>query len=181
MPQALDSRAEEKVRQFLVDAIRPAQVQGYDPQETDPTASDFLPITNDWSDFGDTYPLIVVQETDGPTVPNSGTTNANGLKPTGGLNQMAVYNVTVSCQAVQMNGQGAYRNNTDFDDLVEELYAECFYQFQNTRQAVNGSLWTGLLPPPTQTRNQEETDSGSTITFVQRQGSVPVGVINESA
>lgn len=181
MPQALDGRAEEKVRQFLSDSIRSTEIQGYDPQQTDPKASDFLPITNDWSDYGDAYPIIVVQETDGPTVPNSGNTNANGMKPTGeGLNQTAVYNVTVSCQAVQMEGQGTYRNGTEYDDLVEDLYAECFYQFQNTRQAVNGSLWTGMLPPPTQTRSTEETDSGSTITWIQRTGSVPVGVINEA-
>jgi len=40
---------------------------------------------------------------------------------------------------------------------------------------VPNALYTGDLTPPTQTRSNEETDSGSTVTWLQRQGTVPVG------
>jgi len=171
----LSERAEEKLRQFLVDNIRPAEVQGYDPQQTDPTASDFLPVSNDWSDYGDTYPIVVVQETEAPTVPGGGATNVTSVQGDGsGPNQLTVFNITLSAQAVQ--GE-SYRNGVSAADLVQDLFAECKKQCQLNTTALSETVWLGMPPPGVQTRSTEETDSGSTETWVQRQSTVPVGVL----
>lgn len=176
MPQKLSERPEELVRQFLVDNIDSTAVEGYDPQQTDSTQSDFLPVTNDWSDWGDYYPVIVVQETDGPTVPNSGNTNFNGQQGNGsGPNQYNVKNITLSCQAVE--GQ-SYRNSVEPEDLTYTLYQECHHQIQNNATtAISEALFIGVTPS-TQTRSSSETDSGSTETWIQRQGTITMGVLN---
>lgn len=179
MPQKLSERPEEKIRQFLTDNIIPSNVEGYDPEQTDETDSTFMPVTSSWNKWGDTYPIIVVQETDGPTVPNSGTTNYNGIQADGsGPNQYTVYNITVSCQAVELEDSSAYRNGIAADDLTDTLYQECHSKIQNNATtAISEALFVGMTPP-TQTRNSEETDSGSTLTWIQRQGSVNMGVID---
>jgi hypothetical protein len=170
----LSERAEELLRQFLSDRIRPAEMQGYDPQQTDTTADDFLPVTNDWSDFGDTYPILVVQETDGPSVPGGGNTNVTGLQGDGsGVNQYTIFNLTISAQAVQGDD---YLNDTEADDLAHDIFSEARKQCQLNTTALDETLWLGPPPPGTQTRSTEETDSGSTETWVQRQATVPVGV-----
>lgn len=172
MPQKVTEPLEAQIRQYLVDNIRPAEMHGYDPQQTDPTAADILPISNDWSDYGDTYPVIVVQENNGPTIPNSGNTNVNGIQGDGsGTNQTAVHPITISVQATQ---DGDYLNNVDYQTLVTDIYAECRFQLKDV-DAVSNALYTGDMTPPTQTRSNEETDSGSTVTWLQRQGTVPVG------
>lgn len=176
MVQKLSERLEEQVRQYITDNIRPTEIEGYDPQQTDPTASDFLPTTCDWSQYGDTYPVIVVQETDGPVIPNSGNTNSNGIQGDGsGVNQYAVHPVTISVQAVQGD---SYRNSTDYDDLVQSIYAEVKFQFKDV-DAVSDGIFTGTLTPPTATRSTDETDSGSTETWYQHQGTLPVGILYE--
>jgi len=176
MPQTLSERPEELLRQFFVANLRPNEIEGYNPKQTDQTATDFLPITDDWSDYGDYYPVVAVQETDGPTVPNSGVTNYNGQQGDGsGPNQTTTYNITVSCQAVQ---NGPYRNSVDYDTLTKTLYDECHTQVQtNSPSAIDEALTIGMTPP-TQTRSEQELDSGSTETWVQRQGTVAVTVIN---
>jgi len=173
MPSKLSERPEELVRQYLTDNLTPSEMQGYNPQQTDPTASDFLPVTTNWSDWGDTYPKIVVTEREGPQIPNSGSTNANGMGPNG-TNQYSVHNVTLSCQAVE--GE-SYRNGVEAEDLVHDLYSEVHSTLQNAPDAIGEALWTGLPTPPTTTTSQDETDSGSTVTWIQRQGTVPVGVL----
>lgn len=170
----LSERAEELLRQFLVDSLRSSEMQGYDPQQTDPTASDFLPVTNNWDDWGETYPIIVVQETDGPTVPGGGQTNVTGLQGDGsGVNQYTIFNITLSAQAVQ--GE-TYRNGVDAPDIAHDLFSECRKQCQLNTTGLDETLWLGTPPPGTQTRSTEETDSGSTETWVQRQSTVPIGV-----
>ena len=179
MPQTLSERPEELVRQHLVDTIRPAQVQGYDPQQTDETATDFLPITSDWSTRGDYYPIIVVQEQDGPTLPNSGNTNYNGVQGSGGgPNQYTIYPITVSVQAVELEGSASYLNGTTAREIVHDIYSEVHTQIQtNSTSAVSEALFVGLTPP-TVTRSTEETDSGSTLEWYQRQGTCNMGVLN---
>lgn len=175
MPSKLSERPEELVRQFLTDNLRSTEMQGYNPQQTDPTASDFLPVTSDWSNRGDHYPIIVVQENSGPSIPGSGTTNANGMQGDGsGVNQFAVHTVTVSCQAIEGK---SYLNGVEAEDLVHTLYSEVHDRVQNNvTTAVGEALFTGVPTPPTQTRSTDEDDSGSTVTWIQAQGSVPVGV-----
>lgn len=175
MVQKLSERCEELLRQFLTDNIRPAEIQGYDPNQSNSDASDFMPITTDWSDWGSTYPKIVVQENNGPTIPGGGQTNYTGLQGDGsGVNQYAIHNITLSVQAKQ---DGDYLNSTEYDDLLHDIFEECRYQCRsNASQGIAESQFIGDPGPPVQTRSTEETDSGSTLTWVQRQSTVPVGV-----
>ena len=176
MPSKLSERPEELVRQFLVDNIRTAEIHGYDPQQTDTTATDFLPVTSDWSFRGDYYPIISVREDDGPTVPNSGETNYNGLAGDGsGPTQFTTYPINISVQAVQ---EGAYLNGVSAEDLVYDIYSECHTQIQtNAETAVSEAHFVGMTPP-TVTRSTDEPDSGDTITWVQRAGTISMGVTN---
>lgn len=179
MPSELSERPEELVRQYLTDSLRPAEIEGYDPNQTDTSQSDFLPITNDWSYRGDYYPIISVRETDGPSIPNAGNTNYNGVQGNGsGNNQYTIYPITVSCQAVQVDGTSPYRNSTSAETLVFKLYNECHAQVQEAdSSAITDAIFIGMTPP-TVTRSNEETDSGSTITWLQRQGTINMGVLN---
>lgn len=176
MPTKLSETPEEKIRQFLTDNIRSSEIQGYDPNQTDTQSTDFLPVTSNWSDYGDYYPMIYVGEEDGPTVPNSGNTGFNGFQADGsGPNQWNIKNITLSVQAVE---EGSYLNGTDAKTLINELYQECHHQIQNNPTALAETEHIGITPP-TWTKNQEETDSGSTITWLQAQGTVYMGVIDE--
>jgi len=175
MPRKLSERPEELVRQFLVDSIRPSEVEGYDPMQTDPSASDFLPVTNNWSTEGSYYPMVSVREMDGPTLPDSAGTNYNSQQGDGsGPNQYTVYNLTLSCQAIE---GGSYRNDVDADDLALALYQECAHQIQvNPTSAVDEAAFISATPS-TQSRSIDEDDSGSTTVWVQRQGSVAFGFL----
>jgi len=180
MPTQLSEPIEEKVRQYFVDNIRTGEIEGYDPTQTDESASDFLPITADWSMRGDYYPIISVRETDGPTIPNSGNTNFNGMQGDGsGPNQYYIQPVTVSAQAVQVPSGGGYRNSTDAKKIVRELYDEAHHQIQTNIGAIDSEIEFAGMTPPTTTRSTEETDSGNTITRIQKQGVCNVGVIDE--
>jgi len=184
MPTKLTDPVEEQVRQFITDNIRPAEIEGYDPTQTDPTADDHLPVSSDYSQWGDAYPAVFVREGDGaggPTVPNSGTTGYNGLQGDGsGVNQTAVYNVSVSVQAVKpAEDMTMYLNGVGAEELVFEIYQEIHQQVQqNAEDALSEALFVGLSPP-TVVRDNETTDSGSTATWIQRSGTASVGVINE--
>lgn len=182
MPSQLSERPEELIRQWLTDNIRPGNIQGYDPTLTDETDSAWMPVTSSWNKFGDTYPKIVVTESNSPTVPNSGNTGFNGLQSDGsGPNAYTIPNITLSCQAVELEDSSAYLNGVAADDLAYQLYQECHDLLQNNViSAINEALYTSLTPPDgTQTRNSEETDSGSTLNWIQRQGQVQMGYINE--
>jgi len=181
MPSQLSERPEELVRQYLTDNIVPGNIEGYDPNQTDETASDFMPVTSSWNKWGDTYPIIFVGEEDSPTVPNSGNTGFNGIQGDGsGPNSYSIKNITVSCQAVELGNSSAYRNSVEADDLAYTLYQECHRLFQNNATtAISEALHSGLTPPDgIQTRNSEETDSGSTLNWIQRTGTCQVGVLN---
>lgn len=181
MPQKLSERPEELVRQWLSDNIRPSEVQGYDPQQTDETASDFMPVTTSWNKWGDVYPIIYVGEDDSPTVPNSGNTGFNGMQGDGsGPNAYSIKNITVSCQAVELENNSAYRNGVEADDLAYQLYQECYTLLQNNATtAISEALHNGLTPPDgIQNQNTEETSSGSTLRWIQRTGTCQVGTIN---
>lgn len=184
MPSTLSERPEELVRQFFVDNLSSGGMQGYDPKQDDPQASDFLPITTDWSFRGNYYPFISVRSTEGPTLPNSGDTNYNGLAGDGsGPIQRSDRSITVSVQATQGpdNDGAPYLNNTKAENLVHDIYREC----QDTVQAnpaldlSNSGVILKGMTPPTITRNNEETDSGSTITWMQAQGTVAVDFTDE--
>jgi hypothetical protein len=75
--------------------------------------------------------------------------------------------------------EGAYLNGVSAQDLVYDLYQECHYQIQNNvTTAVSEALFVGMTPA-TVTRSTDEPDSGDTITWVQRSGTINLGVINE--
>lgn len=180
MPGKLSERLEEQLRDHLETTITPSAIHGYNPDQTwgvDSPPADALWIVTDWSDRGSVYPKIVVTEREGPQIPGGGSTNVNGKQGDGsGNNQYAVHNITLSCQAVE--GE-SYLDDTPPDDLVQDLYSEVHSTLQDTRQsALEGVMWVGTPTPPTYTANQEETSAGSTITFWQSQGTVPVGVLN---
>lgn len=177
MPQKLTERPEEKFRQFIVDTIDPVDIHGYDPTQTDPTETDFIPVTSDWSSRGEHYPLIYIGEDSGPSVPNSGNTNSNGLQGDGsGINQTAVHTITIS---VQVTEGGAYLNGVDYDVLAQDIYTEIRHELQKAApDAVSEGLYTGIPTPPTFTRDPGETDS-STEGWMQAQGTVPYGVLYE--
>jgi len=171
MPQKLSEPLEDQIRKYIIQNVTPSAIQGYDPTQTDTTASDFILVTSDNDDYCDYYPLIWVSEVDnGPTIPNSGNTNVNGKGPDGN-NQYAIKDVTVAVQAVQ---NGPYLNSTEYDQLVFEIYAELQSIFNNP-DALSDAIFTGELTPPTVTRSSEQQDS-STETWIQRSGTVPVGV-----
>jgi len=179
MPSKLKSRPEQLLRDFLADTIDPTEIHGYDPQQTDQTANDFLPIVTDWSDRGDYFPVIVVSEENDPQVPSGGTLPYNGIQGNGsGPNQHTVYNPLVSCQAVELDGSSAYLDGVDADTLAFDLYQEVHSKIQNNgNTAITDALDVGLTPS-TQLRTSNETDSGSTLEFVQRQGTASIEVLN---
>lgn len=174
MPPKLTERPEEQVRQFLTTEIRPTEIEGYDPQQTDTTATDFLPVITDWSSRGDYYPIISVRETNGPTIPDSGNTNYNSFGQDG-PNQFSIYPITVSCQAVQ---EGAYLNGVDAEELVQTLYEECKDRIQNSAGEQLGGVQLLGMTPPTVTRSTEEPDNSDSITWLQYQGTANVSVID---
>ena len=172
MPQKLSEPLEDQIRKYIIQNVTPSEIEGYDPTQSDTTASDFILVTSDNDNYGDYYPMIYVSEQDnGPTIPNSGNTNANGKGPDGN-NQYAIQDITISVQAVE---NGPYLNDTAYDQLAFEIYAELQTVF-NDVDAIGDALWTGELTPPTTDRSSEEQDS-STETWIQKQGTVPVGVL----
>lgn len=170
------------MRQYLSDNLRSGQMQGYDPQQDDPSASDFLPVTSEWT-RGDYYPMIVVQETEGPTIPNSGVTNFNGLDGTGaGPTQTSNKAITVSVQAVgERTASGLYRNGATASEIIHDIYWECHHQVQQSvgKKLGSSDLILHGMTPPTKTRNPEETDGGSTRVWTQNQGTVETQFIDE--
>jgi hypothetical protein len=174
MPAQLSEPVEDQVRKYIIQNISPSEIGGYDPSQTDTTQDDFILITSDNDDYGDYYPLIYVSQSDnGPIIPNSGNTNVNGISGSGnGGNQYSVQNVTISVQAVE---NGPYLNSADYDDLVSDIYAGLHDLLDGFIQLEQG-VWMYRLTPPTQTRSSDETDSGSTDTWVQHQGSVPIHI-----
>lgn len=174
MPSKLSEKPEETLRDYLETNLRPAEIEGYTPNQTwtvDSPPDDALPIVTDWSDRGDYYPIIVVNETEGPQVPGSGSTNANGMGPNG-TNQYTVRNVTIACEAVE--GEG-YLNGVEAEALADALYSEVRAVLQQDTDAVPEGVWTGVPTPPTYST---EDGGDSTERWHQCQGTVPVGVLN---
>jgi hypothetical protein len=173
MPQKLSEPLEDQIRKYIIQNATPSAMEGYDPTQSDTTASDFILVTSDNDNYGDYYPLIYVSEQDnGPTIPNSGNTNVNGVQGDGsGNNQFAIKDVTISVQAVE---NGPYLNNIDYDQLVFEIYAELQAIFGDPG-ILSDAIYVGELTPPTITRSSDEQDN-STETWIQRQGTVPVGI-----
>lgn len=174
MPQKLSQRPEEFVRQYIIDNARPSEMAGYDPQQTDTQATDFMPVTTSYSKWGETFPMVWVGETDGPVIPNAGETNYNSIQgDDSGANTRANHNITVSVQTTE---GGAYLNSTDYDDLAFDIYSEIRYQMQQELNLSSETIFDGALTPGTPVRSPTEED-GDTFGFYQLQGTVPLGVI----
>jgi len=153
-------------------------MQGYDPQQTDQTATDFLPITNSWSKWGDYYPVIYVAEDSGPQIPGGGEMNANGIQGDGsGVNQYSVHNITISVQVAE---GGAYRNSTEYADLAQDIYSEIKQTIQNNRFNLSDPLQLGIPTPATPTRSPggEDSNGSDTLNWYQLTGTVPFSVLD---
>lgn len=179
MPEKLSEPIEARIRDFLEANIRPSEVYGYDPDQTWSPSNqpdDALIVTTNWDDNGDYYPIVVVNQTDAPVLPNSGETNYNGLQGDGsGPNQYQINPITVSCQAVEGRD---YLNGVDPQTLAYALYQECHHQIQNNVTAVDGQYLFAGMTPPTPTKSNTEENGTSTDTWFQYQGSVDVGYID---
>lgn len=174
MPQKLSEKVEDQLRKYLVNNIRPSEIEGYDPTQSDTTASDFILVTSDNDNYGDYYPLIFVSNNSGTSVPGGGETNVTSIQGDGsGHNQRARYTPEIQCQAVE---NGPYRNNTDYDDLAFTLYQEVKYQIkQATAADIADFSSIGELTPAPIDRSSDEQDS-STETWAQYAGTVPIDV-----
>lgn len=180
MPTKLTEPIEDRLRGFFEANIRPSEIHSYNPDQTWPTDNppdDALVITTNWDDYGDFYPIIVVNQTDSPVLPGSGETNYNGLSGDGsGPTQTATYPVTVSCQAVE--GQ-EYLGNKEPKEIAFSLYQECHHQIQNNTETVDSQYLFSGMTPPTLTKSNTEENGDSTDTWFQYSGTCDVGVINE--
>jgi hypothetical protein len=174
MPAQLSEPVEDQVRKYIIQNISSSEIGGYDPTQGDTTQSDYILVTSDNDDYGDYYPLIYVSQSDnGPIIPNSGNTNVNGIQGDGsGTNQRAIQDVTISVQAVE---NGPYLNSADYDDLVAEIYSG-LHDLLDGNITLESGVRMHRLTPPTQTRSSDETDSGSTDTWIQHTGTVPVDI-----
>jgi len=175
MPQKLTDPIEDQVRKYLVDAIRPSEVEGLDPTIGDTTKQEFLLVTSDNDNYGDYYPVIFVGNNAGTSVIGGGDTNVSSIQGDGsGNNQNAQYTVSIQCQAVE---NGPYPNNTPYNEVAFQLYQEVKFQLkQASKSDFNGVSYVGELPPSPNERSSEEQDN-STETWIQYSGAVPLGVI----
>jgi len=134
-PKTLSESPEETVRQLLTDQWGTPSVDdgGYDPTQTDTTASDFLVITTDWSGWGDTWPIISLTNTD-PTVPGGGDTQVTGIQGNGsGPNQRRLETMTMTVMASQTD-TGDYQGESA-EDIVRILYEHAFQIIWNNQHA----------------------------------------------
>jgi hypothetical protein len=173
--QKLPEKVEDQVRKYLVDALRPAEIEGYDPTQGDTTAQDYILITSDNDNYGDYYPLIYVSNNAGASVIGGGDTNISSIQGDGsGNNQNAQYSVTIQCQAVE---NGPYLNDTKYDTLAFELFQEVKYQLkQADKSDFDGFSYVGELTPSGVERSSDAQDN-STETWAQYSGTVPVGAL----
>lgn len=175
MPQKLSEPLEDQIRKYIINNVTPSEIQGYDPTQSDTTASDFILVTSDNDNYGDYYPMIYVSEIDADkTIPGGGETNINGVQGDGsGGNQDTRQGVLISVQTVE---NGPYLNDTAYDQLAFEIYSEVKVTFKNADESDFSDFhFVGELTPPTVTRSSDEQDS-STETWIQRRGTIPVGV-----
>ena len=175
MPAKLTTPIEDQVREYLVQNLRPAEIEGYDPTQSDTTAQDFILVTSDNDNYGDYYPLIYISNNAGTSVIGGGETNVSSLQGDGtGNNQNAQYSLTIQCQAVE---NGPYLNDTPYDELAFTLFQEVKYQLnQATKSDFDGFSYIGNITPAPIERSSDEQDS-STETWAQYAGTLPVGVI----
>jgi len=180
MPQQLSQRPEESIRQFLVDNIRSAQIQGYDPQQTNPSATDYLPITSDYSRWGETFPMVWVGEQSEATTPGGGESGYNSMQGDGsGPNFYEIHSITVSVQTTETENGSGYLNQTDYDTLAFQIYQEIKQQVQNNANAETTALdpftFVGITPS---TPTREATEEGDTAAFYQEQCQIFAGVLD---
>ena len=175
MPQKLTEPVEDQIRKYLVGAIRPSEIEGYDPTQSDTTAQDYILITSDNDNYGDYYPLIYVSNNAGSSVIGGGETNISSIQGDGsGNNQNAQYSITLQCQAVE---NGPYLNSVSYDELAFTLYQEVKYQLnQATKADFDGFSYVGNATPAPIERSANEQDD-STESWAQYAGTVPIGTI----
>ena len=175
MPAKLSQPVEDQVREYLVNNLRPSEIEGYDPTQSDTTAQDFILVTSDNDNYGDYYPLIYVSNNGGTSVIGGGETNVSSVQGDGsGNNQNAQYSLTIQCQAVE---NGPYLNDVAYDELAFTLYQEAKYQLnQADKSDFDGVSYVGNATPAPVERSSDEQDN-STETWSMYAGTVPVGVI----
>lgn len=168
MVSKLSELPEESIRQFLVDNLRPSEMEDYDPQQDNPTTDDALVVTNDQSEWSSNYPLVFVDGTD-PTVPGGGETNYTAIQPDGsGPIQDVIANAIISVQATDDQTYGT--GNVEARTIIHDIYQECHHQIQNNATTAITDAQYATITPPTLTKSTSEDDAGSTTTWKQLQG-----------
>lgn len=166
MPTTLSENPEEIVRQLLVDewGVSSVPTGGYDASQTDPTATDFLPITTNWAGFGDTYPIISVTNND-PTVPGGGQTGITGIQGNGsGPNQHRLETMVITVMAER----GTDYQGEDAHTIVNTLYDHVHQIVWGNIHAPNHSDVHGFYVTP----GTHTTGSDDSTTTEQYSGSV---------
>jgi len=174
MPSKLTQRPEESIRQFLVDNIRSSEIETYDPTQTNPQANDYLPITTDYSRWGETFPMVWVGEQDSPTVPGGGESGYNSIDGSGnGPNIYEIHNITVSVQTMETDSGAGYLNQTDYDTLAFQIYQEIKHQIQNNSTDLAPFSFLGITP------STPLRDAGTdTSSFYQEQATIYAGFLD---
>ncbi len=169
-PKTLSETPEEIVRQLITDEWGTPDVPtgGYDATQTDPDATDFLPVTTNWAGFGNTYPVISLTNND-PTVPGGGDTNVTGVQGDGsGPNQRRFETMTMTVMASERD-DGDYQGE-DAHSIVKILYDHAFQVVWNNQHAPNHSEINGFYPTP----GTHTTPSDDSTTAEQYSGAVTV-------
>jgi len=176
MPQQLSERPEETIRQYLTTAVRPSEIEGYDPRQTDTQANDYLPFTTDYSRWGETYPMVWFGEEDSPTVPGGGESGYSSISGSGaGPNIYEIHNITVSVQTLESDNGAGYLNSTEYDTLAFEIYQEIKHQIQNNATDLDPFSFIGITPSTPLRDAGEESD---TTTFYQEQATIYAGFLD---
>lgn len=116
--QQLPIPASQIVRKILYENWDSSRVDGYDATQSDPSQSDFIPLTTDWFAFGDTYPSLTLSNFSGDTI-GGGTTGYTGLQGDGsGLNKTQSHRGLLTIQA---EDEETYLNGNDAEQILHLL------------------------------------------------------------
>lgn len=171
MPKTLSEPPAETVQQLITDNWGTPTVStgGYNANQTDSTAVDFLPVTTNWAGWGDVYPIISLTNTD-PTVPGGGDTNVTGIQGNGsGSNQRRLETMVMTVQAERLD-DGDYQGE-DAHSIVKTLYDHAFQIVWNNQHAPNHSEIDGFYVTP---GTHTTPDSSDSTTTEQYSGNVTV-------
>lgn len=179
MPGGLSDTADELVRDYLTNNLQPANIGGYDPDQS-PTEgnypSNFLPITTDWSNEANHYPIIVCQP-ESSTVLGGGDTGYTSVQGDGsGVNQDTQENVLVSVQTLEGSSYLSDRDAKETGRLIKNGVHALIQS--NAASPPEGYVFSvepfGLTPDPGE-------EASNTDTWYQYQSTVTITYTNTPA